>query len=94
MNKYLTPSQIQRIRRKTKQMDIKECCLSKYHSLVSFKHTMVSFEFYPFDYKILICHPNDKFYDFKTREEAEEIKKDMDSALDFVDWLKEFNSGL
>lgn len=97
--KRLTQNERRRISRKARSMGATSTTVYKYFQYVDFKHTRVDFEFYPLRYGVSFLGPNKYMtrFDncrFSTQEEAEEIKKDMDLALEFVEYLKQFESEL
>ena len=60
---------------------------------VWFEYVQVHFRFYPFRvHSYIITHNMDhtKWAVFSNQEQADVIKKHIDTALEFMDWLKEF----
>lgn len=94
MSEWLTKNEYARIRRKAKKMGCEDCQFQYIYHDVWFKHTIVSFAFYPLKYHVSIRNPDIFNGHFSTREEAEEIKRDIDLALEFIEYLKEFDSKL
>lgn len=97
--KRLTQNERRRISRKAINMGATSTTVYKYFQYVDFKHTRVEFSFYPLQYGVSFLGSNKYMtrFDnckFSTPEEAEEIKKDMDSALKFIEYLKQFESEL
>lgn len=87
---WLTKSEYEKIRRKAKKMGAEEVDLNHIWHCVRFKHTSVSFIFKPLQYHVNIR--NYHFFDghFKDKAGADAIKRDMDLALEFIEFLKEF----
>ena len=93
MNRWLTKNQYSRIRYKAKKMgaeDINLCAI--WHS-VWFNHTIVRFVFKPLQFNVSFYSrkPLAAGY-FSNVAEADEIKKDMDTALEFIEYLKNFET--
>lgn len=93
--KRLTQNERRKIARKAINMGATSTTVHKYFQYVDFKHTRVDFEFYPLRYGVSFLGSNKYMtrFDnckFSTSEEAEEIKKDMDLALKFIEYLKQF----
>lgn len=94
MHEWLTKNDYARIRRKAKKMGAEACQFQYIDHNVWFRHTTVSFAFYPLKYHVSIRNPDIFNGHFSTREKAEEIKRDMDLALEFIEYLKEFDARL
>lgn len=93
--RWLDRGQYQKIRNKAKSMGAtsESICLSVLDHLVEFDYTQVSFAFKPFKACVNIINPTQDFMagHFSTRGQADKIKADMDKALDFIEYLKEFD---
>lgn len=91
-DRWLTKNEYARIRYKAKKMGAVDVVLNYIWHHVAFDYTIVSFVFKPFDYKIHLRHSGSAHQgDFYDKEGAEKIKADLDRALAFVDFLKEFD---
>ena len=93
-DRWLTKNEYARIRYKAKKMGATDVCLSAIWHHVNFKHTSVSFVFKPLQYHANIRDGHFFEGHFKDKDGAEEIKKDMDLALEFIEYLKEFEKTL
>lgn len=89
-NRWLSKNEYARIRYRAKKMGAEDVCLNYIWHHVSFKHTIVSFVFKPLEYHVTICSGNPWTGHFTDKEGADKIKKDMDVALEFIEFLKEF----
>lgn len=94
MGKWLSRGEYARIRNKAKKMGAVDTQFERIMHIVRFPRTTVSFAFYPLRYHVNIRYTNYFRGDFSTREEVDEIKRDMDVALEFIEYLKEFNAQL
>ena len=72
-------------------MGATDVCLGVIWHHVNFKHTSVSFVLKPLQYHANIRNGHLFEGHFKDKEGADAIKKDMDVALEFIEYLKEFN---
>lgn len=90
-DRWLTKNQYRRLRRAAKKMGAEDVNLSAIWHTVWFRYTSVSFGFRPFE---AYAHINDGdlwYGHFSDKDGAEKIKADMDKALEFIAYLKEFN---
>ena len=72
-------------------MGATDVCLSAIWHHIRFNHTSVSFVFKPLQYKLNLCGSCSIYKgDFESKEDVEEITADMYRALEFVEFLKEF----
>ena len=94
-DRWLTKNEYARIRYKAKKMGASDVCLSALWHHVNFEHTCVSFVFKPLQYHVNITD-NGRFFEghFKDKAGADAIKRDMDVALEFINYLKEFDKTL
>ena len=89
--RWLTKSQYQQIRRDAKKMGALDVNLAYIFHLVTFTHVSVFFAFRP-----LVAHASivcNNIYDghFSDKAVADAIKADMDKALSFMDYLRDFD---
>lgn len=89
--RWLTKNQYQRIRYKAKKMGACDVCLNVIWHFVNFGYTSVTFAFRPFQCHASIRDGNLWTGHFSDLEGAERIKANMDKALEFMDYLREFN---
>ena len=94
MSKLITKSEIQRICYKARSMGATQTDFSndEYFS-VWFEYIHVHFRFYPFEIRSYVLTHNIKFTKyaaFSSQEQADVIKKYIDTALEFMEYLKEF----
>ena len=89
---WLNKNEYAKIRYKAKKMGAVDVCLSAIWHHVNFRHTSVSFVFKPLQYHASIRDGH--FFDghFKDKAGADAIKADIDLALEFIEFLKEFNN--
>lgn len=94
-DRWLTKNEYARIRYKAKKMGASDVCLSALWHHVNFEHTCVSFAFKPLQYHVNITD-NGRLFEghFKDKAGADAIKRDMDVALEFISYLKEFDKTL
>ena len=90
-DRWLTKNEYSRIRYKAKKMGATKINLSSIWHSVSFGYTSVSFVFKPFECHASINSGNLWKGHFSDKKGAEEIKKDMDKALEFMEYLKDFD---
>ena len=90
-NHWLSKNEYSRIRYRAKKMGATDVCLSAIWHHVNFKYTSVSFVFKPLQYHVNIRDGHYMTGHFSDKSGADAIKKDMDLALDFIEFLKEFN---
>lgn len=88
---WLTDKEYNRIRYRAKKMGAIGVQLKCIWHSVGFEHVYVFFVFKPFQYKLNLrgscsIHKGD----FETKEDVEKITADMNRALEFVEFLKEF----
>ena len=90
-NRWLTKQEYSKLRYRAKKMGAEEIHLSCLWHDVSFGRTMVSFIFKPLQFKLNLRGSCSVYRgDFETKEDVEKITADMYKALEFVDFLKEF----
>lgn len=94
MSKWLSKNEYARIRRKAKKMGATDVQFKYIMHDAWFPHATVSFAFYPLRYNVSIPSKHNLCGHFSTKEEAEAIKRDIDIALGFIEYLKEFNAQL
>lgn len=92
--RWLTNNQYRRIRYRAQKMGAKDICLNSIFHSVKFGHVSVSFAFYPLEYHCNISPVSIWAGHFSDRAGADAIKVDMDKALEFIEYLKEFNSDI
>ena len=95
MDRWLSRNEYSRIRYKAKTLGALSAQFHCIDHTVNFEYTYVSFAFYPFQHYINIRDKsgNNQGH-FSTKEEAEGIRRDMDKALKFVEFLEKFNEEL
>lgn len=91
-SRWLTNNQYRRIKYKAEKMGAKDVCLTAIYHSVSFEHTSVSFAFRPLQYHCTIIGKSIWTGHFSDKAGADAIKKDMDKALEFIEYLKLFNA--
>lgn len=90
-DRWLTKQEYSKIRYRAKKLGCTQANLSCLWHDVLFKHCFVTFIFKPLEYRIHLSPiPSMNESDFEDLAGMEEIVKDMQSALDFVEFLKEF----
>lgn len=88
---WLTKQEYSKLRYRAKKMGADFVQLSCIWHDVSFGHASVSFVFKPLQYKLNVRGSCSIYKgDFETREDVEQYAADMNKALDFVEFLKEF----
>lgn len=89
---WLTDREYNRIRYRAKKMGATQISLSCIWHSVDFEHTSVAFVFArPLKYQLRLKGSCSAYRgDFETKEDIEEITADMYRALEFVEFLKEF----
>lgn len=93
-NKMLTKKEYARIRYKAKKMGAKNVHFCAMWNSVSFQHTTVLFVFHPFKVHANINDGHFMTGQFSDTSTAEAIKRDIDVALEFIEYLKEFEKTL
>lgn len=90
-NNWLTKQEYARLRYRAKKMGAIDVNLSCIWHTVGFEHTYVSFVFKPLQYQLNLRGSCSIYKgDFETKEDVEKITADMNRALGFVEFLKEF----
>ena len=89
---WLTDKAYSRIRYRAKKMGATSIGLSRIWHSIDFEHTSVAFVFArPLKYQINLKGSCSIYRsDFETKEDVEKITADMHRALEFVEFLKEF----
>lgn len=88
---WLTKQEYSKLRYKAKKMGASEIQLSCIWHDVCFDHAYVTFVFKPLQYKLKLSGSCSAYKgDFETKEDVEKITADMNRALEFVEFLKEF----
>ena len=89
---WLTDKEYRRIRYRAKKMGATDIDLSHIWHTVGFEHTSVDFVFArPLKYRLNLKGSCSVYRgDFETKEDVEKITADMNKALEFVEFLKEF----
>ena len=90
-DRWLTKNEYSRIRYRAKKMGATDVCLGAIWHHVNFEHTSVSFVFKPLQYHVNIRDGHFMKGHFSDKAGADAIKKDMDVALEFIEFLKDFN---
>lgn len=90
-DRWLSKNEYARIRYKAKKMGATDICTSAIWHFINFKHTNVSFVFKPLQYHANIRDGHFFKGHFSDKEGSDAIKADMDKALDFIEYLKEFD---
>lgn len=90
-DRWLSENEYSRIRYRAKKMGAQDVCLSAIWHHVNFGHTSVSFVFKPLQYHVNIRDGHYFHGHFSDKEGADAIKRDMDLALEFIEFLKEFS---
>ena len=93
-NRWLTKQEYDRIRYKAKKLGALSSQFKYIAHTVNFEHTFVYFAFYPLQYHVRIREKFGNTGHFRTKAEADAIKRDMDAAIEFIEFLKEFNTQL
>lgn len=88
---WLSKNQYAKIRYRAKKMGAESINLNAIWHTVYFKYTFVSFMFKPLQCHVHIRNGNIYTGHFSDKAGADAIKNDMDTALEFVDFLKKFN---
>ena len=94
-NIWLTPNEVRRIRYKAKKMGAIDTSFKYLPHLVVFGSVGIDFWFYPLRIRTYLRDTNFDWvlkckHSFCNQEQADVIKKDIDTALEFMEWLKEF----
>jgi hypothetical protein len=92
VHRWLTKQEYARITYRAKKLGATSWQYKYLYHNVAFKYTTVSFAFRPLEFRINLIS-NRYVYnedDFRTKEDVEEITKDMLATLEFVEFLKEF----
>lgn len=91
VGRWLTKQEYSKLRYRAKKMGADFVQLSSIWHDVCFGHATVSFIFKPLQYKLNIRGSCSIYKgDFETREDVEQYTADMYKAIDFVEFLKEF----
>ena len=90
--RWLDKNQYQRIRRKAKAMGAESTQFKYISHTAYFRLVTVSFAFRPFQASAFVKTVDYVNGDFHDPESAEELKAEIDKALSFIEWLREFNA--
>lgn len=90
VGRWLTKPEYSKLRYRAKKMGATDVNLGAIWHSVGFKHTYVSFVFKPLQFHANIRDGHFFEGQFKDKAGADAIKHDMDLALEFIEFLKEF----
>lgn len=76
----------------TKPLVIQDISVKNIGNCADFNHAVVWFAFRPFFCEASLISKGLKTNDFSNKEELDIIKADLDKALEFMEYLKEFNA--
>lgn len=91
-SRFLEKNQYARIKRKGKKLGADYVDTRYIYHCATFNHAYVWFAFRPFFCEASLRANGLNTNDFSSREELDIIKADLDKALEFVEYLKEFNA--
>jgi hypothetical protein len=96
MKKMLDKTERDQIRKKAKNMNARSCCLTTTVYRVWFDNVGVAFNFYPLRHSVLIQSKwlNNTECHFTNIEEGNLLKKNIDKAMKFIEYLTEFDYNL
>lgn len=91
-SRWLEKNQYTRIKRKGKKLGADYVDTKYLYHCADFNHAVVWFAFRPFFCEASLISKGLKTNDFSNKEELDIIKADLDKALEFMEYLKEFNA--